>query len=99
MSFAEDRVKSRRLFLLRLLVEARREANESVLYGQMRRGGFSFDSRDDIRRDLDHLRERRCTTEEWLLPEVCVVTLTRRGEDAAFGRVEVDGVECSVWER
>ena len=99
MSFAEDRIKSRRLFVLRLLVEARKEANESVLFGQMKKGGFSLDTRDDVRKDLDHLRTRRCTTEEWLHPEVCVVKLTQRGEDAAYGRIEVDGVEASIWDR
>ena len=99
MSFLEDWIASRRLFILRLLVEVNGTANEGVIYKAILNGGFARDSRDDIRQDLDHLKRNGCTTEEWLNDSLRVVTLTERGEDAAYGRVEVAGVERSRWVR
>lgn len=98
-SFAEDWVKSRRQFILRLLVEIGGETSESNIYKACQRGGFSRDTRDDIRKDLDHLKAMGCTTEDWFNESLRVVTVTERGEDAAYGRIEVAGIERSRWER
>lgn len=99
MSFRDDWIASRRLFILRLLAEVNGEANEGVIYKAMTRGGFVQDSRDDLRSDLDHLKRQACTTEEWLNDSLRVIRVTERGEDAAHGRVEVAGVERSRWSR
>lgn len=99
MSFRDDWNASRRLFILRLLVEVGGEANESNIARAAFQGGFTRDTREDIRADLDRLRELRCITEEYFDARVCVVKVTRRGDDAAHGRVEVAGVEQSRWER
>lgn len=90
---------SRRLFILRLLVTSGASANESVIASLTIHGGFAQASRDDIRQDLDILKARGCTTETWFDDVVRVVTLTERGEDAAYGRVTVAGVDCSPWRR
>ena len=95
MSFKDEWDASRRLFILRLLVEVGGEANESNIFRAVQRGGFAQASRDTVRDDLDRLKKARCTTESWLNESVCVVKLTERGEDAAYGRVEVPGVETS----
>jgi len=98
-TFAEDWAASRRLFILRLLVEVGGEANESVIFRTATKGGFSADTRDSIRQDLDHLKSYGCTTEDWLNASLRVVKITERGEDAAYGRVDVAGVERSRWSR
>ena len=98
VSFAETWVASRRLFLLRLLVEVDGEANESNLYKGAVRGGFARDPREAIRTDLDHLVKHRLATEDWL-GDVRVVKLTERGEECAYGRIAVEGVEKSRWNR
>lgn len=98
MSFRDEWIASRRLFILRLLVEVDGEANESNIFRAVQQGGFSRDTREDVRADLDHLREMRCIAEQWF-GKVCVVKITPRGEDAAHGRIEVAGVERSRWER
>lgn len=90
--------ESRRLFILRLLVEVR-QANESVIYRTSQQAGFERATRDEVRQDLDLLRQSGCTREEWLNANVRVVAITERGEEAAHGRVDVAGVECSPWDR
>lgn len=96
--FADILAASRRLFLLRLLVEIGGEANESVLTNAARHGGFAQVSRDHLRGDLDHLRDRGALSEEWM-GALRVVRISERGEDAAYGRVTIDGVEHSIWRR
>ncbi|MDO8606165.1 MAG: hypothetical protein Q7R40_06495 [Phaeospirillum sp.] len=95
--FAETVAASRRTFVLRLLVTLGATANESVITSATVQGGFGQATRDDIRKDLDLLKARGCTTEEWFDDAVRVVAITERGEDAAYGRVEVAGVERSPW--
>lgn len=99
MSFRDDWIASRRLFILRLLVEVGGEANESNIARAAFQGGFARDTREDIRSDLDHLREMRCIAETYFDDRVCVVKITSRGEDAAHGKVQVAGAERSRWER
>jgi hypothetical protein len=98
-TFDQEWVASRRQFILRLLVEVGGEANESVLFKGVQHGGFARDSRDTVRQDLDHLKQLGCTTEDWLNDTLRVVTITERGEDAAYGRIDVAGVERSRWAR
>lgn len=97
--FSDTVAASRRTFILRLLVTLGASANESVIASATTRGGFTQATRDDIHRDLDLLKARGCTTEDWFDNTVRVVTITERGEDAAHGRVDVDGVERSPWRR
>ncbi len=99
MSFRDEWIASRRLFILRLLVEVDGEANESNVFRAVQQGGFSRNTREDVRADLDHLRGMRCITEQYFDGRVCVVKITFRGEDAAHGRVDVAGVERSRWDR
>jgi hypothetical protein len=96
MSYADVMRASRRTFIVRLLVEAGGEANESVIRTCAFRGGFGHSTADDIRTDLDYLREQGCVTEEWA-GSLRVVTVTERGEDCARGKIEVEGVEASRW--
>jgi hypothetical protein len=98
-SFAETMAASRRTFILRLLVTLGAGANESVIASAVAGGGFGQATRDDVRRDLDLLKDRGCTDEDWFDARVRVVTITERGEDAAHGRIEVAGVERSRWVR
>ena len=99
MSFRDDWIASRRLFILRLLVEVDGEANESNIWRAVQQGGFTRDSRDDVRGDLDHLREMGCISEHWFGTLRVARITTPRGEDAAHGRIEVAGVERSRWDR
>jgi len=98
MRFQDTFVASRRLFLLRLLVESGGSANGSILWRAATSAGFAQTGRADLATDLDHLAASGCTRDEWL-GELRVVTLTDRGEDAAYGRITVDGVEHSRWSR
>lgn len=99
MGFAEDWTASRRLFVLRLLIEVGGEANEANVYKACQQGGFARDTRDDTRRDLDHLVKVGCVAQEWYNDAVRVVKITERGREAAHGKVAVAGVERSDWER
>ena len=96
--FAEALAGSRRLFILRFLFEVGTQANESVIFSAVGRGGFALATRDELRGDLDHLKAQGCTSDEWF-GGVRVAKLTERGEDVAHGRVEAGGVEHSHWYR
>ena len=96
MSFKDDWIGSRRAHLLRFLVRAGGEANESVICTTMEHTGFGRDTREDFRGDITHLTRNGCVTDEWI-DDVRVVRITERGDMAAQGRVEVLGVECSRW--
>lgn len=96
MSFKDDWTAARRVYLLRFLVRAGGEANESVICTMLEHGGFGRDTREDFRADIEHLKRGGCLTDAWL-DEVRVVSITERGDMAAQGRVEVLGVECSRW--
>jgi len=98
MTFRDDWIAARRVFILRLLSRSDGEANEQVICTALEHGGFGRDTRDAFRADLDHLRQMGCLTEDWF-EDVRVVTLTERGTMAAEGRVVVLGVEQSPWRR
>jgi hypothetical protein len=97
-SFSETWAASRRLFILRLLIETGGEANESVIALAARQGGFGQTPRDEIAADLDHLHRLGATTEEWI-GTMRIARVTERGDDIAHGRVKVAGVEHSLWRR
>jgi len=99
VDFAETVAAKRRTFILRLLVSLGGRANESVIASAVSGGGFAQATRDDVRRDLDLLRERGCTIEDWFDASVRVVIVSERGEDAAYGRIEVAGIDRSIWRR
>jgi hypothetical protein len=97
--FADTVAAKRRTFILRLLVTLGCTANESVIASAVGQGGFPRATRDDVRRDLDLFKERGCTTEDWFDDSVRVVSITERGEDAAYGRITVAGIDRSTWRR
>ena len=98
MNFEEVLVASRRLFVLRQIVECDGEIVESTLYKLACRRFHGQTTRESVRRDLDHLQGQHCVTENWD-GNICRVAITERGEDAAFGKIDVVGVERSRWER
>lgn len=97
-SFSETWAASRKLFILRLLVETGGEANESVIALAARQGGFGQTPRAEIGADLDHLHRLGATIEEWI-GTMRIVRVTERGDDIAYGRIKVSGVEHSPWRR
>ncbi|TWB58694.1 VpaChn25_0724 family phage protein [Nitrospirillum viridazoti] len=96
--FRDFTAESRRVFILRLLVEDGGSLNESVIFRGSEHGFSKRTTRDEIRADLDLLRERGCVTEEWFKGKLRVVSITDRGTDAAQGKIFVAGVEQSRWE-
>lgn len=97
MSVKDDFAATRRLFIVRLLIEGGGTANSSVIYLAALHHGVGCRTRDDITADLDHLKRHGCITDEWLSDAVRVAEITDRGEDVAYGRVEVPGVQHSRW--
>ena len=77
-------------------VELGGEGNEGVLRSAARNGGFERDPASAISDDLAHLVKHGCLSETWMGP-IRVVRLTDRGEDAAYGRIDVEGVEKARW--
>ena len=96
--FAEKFDAARRQFILRLLVEIGGQANESVLMSAARRGGFEATPFSELRIDLDKLAKLGCVAEDWI-DSLRVVKITDLGEDAAHGRVSLEGVEAMPWRR
>lgn len=79
-SFAETTAASRRLALLRLLVEAEGRANESVLKTAL--GALGFTGRmlgDGVRADLKFLADRDLVVTELVLDKIMIGTITKRG--------------------
>lgn len=98
-NFRQVWIETRRLTILRFVVEAGGEMNEGMLWRALQHGGFSRDSRSDLTKDLEHLTRQACLTDDWL-GSMRVLKITRRGEDAAHGRGDpVEGIEFSRWER
>jgi len=98
MSFRDRVIEGRRLFLLRRIVEMNGEANEGMLHIFAKDAGVGDPSRDDLRCDLDHLRQMGCVTERWD-SDMRIAILTERGEDVAHGRAAAEGVQRSRWDR
>lgn len=85
---AEDR----RLCILRLLKESHGSANESVLHSGLEQLGHARLSREIVRDDIRFLIDGGLVTDEWFAT-VQVCTITRRGVEAAEGRLKVEGVK------
>jgi len=98
MSLRQALIEARRQTILRLLADYADALNEAVLRTSIRRLGFSLASAEDIGFDLDHLIRHGCLEQRWE-GDLRVVALTLRGEDCAYGRIAVDGVECTPWRR
>jgi hypothetical protein len=98
MSLRHALIAARRLCILRLLAEYGGELNDAVIRIAVRRLGFSLASAEAIRGDLDHLAASGCLGGRWE-GRLRVIHLTERGEDAAHGRVQIDGVEHAAWRR
>ena len=94
MKFSEFLAQDRRLVILKLLMEAQGVANESVMRTALLALGHGAGlTHDALRADLDFLKESGCVRLEWFADKVAVAKITKRGVDAAEGRVTVDGVK------
>ena len=92
-SYAEVVAADRRLVMLRLLIEARGEAGESVLEkGLGMIGHRTGVTRDVVREDLRFMAERDLVKIDFFQDKVMIATITRRGVDCAGGKVTVEGV-------
>ncbi|MGQ9370545.1 VpaChn25_0724 family phage protein [Azospirillum sp. A39] len=92
MSFETLLQEDRRLAVLRLLVEAGGSANESVLHAGLRALGNRI-GREDTRRIVEWLKERRLVEISFFKETILVAGLTERGLDVANGDATVDGVK------
>lgn len=93
-SFREALAEDRRCAILRLLVEAEGEANESVLRSALAMLGHSRElTKDNVRNDLRFLEERGLVTLNWYEDKVVVAKISRRGVECAEGKVRVEGVK------
>ncbi|MDG3442459.1 hypothetical protein [Nitrospirillum amazonense] len=103
-SFQRDWVESRRLFLLRYLVEVGDSCLESLL---LRAGltAFRRDGEEQLKGDITHLVKQLCIETEAIntadgASALRMLTITKRGREAAEGRGEpVPGVQHSRWDR
>ncbi|OBX09321.1 hypothetical protein QV08_01835 [Gallibacterium salpingitidis] len=86
--FAQDQ----RLVILRSLIEADYDANESILQDCLALYGHDI-SRDSLRNHLNWLEEQGLITVRRLLDGYMVATITTRGIDVAKGRTKVEGVK------
>jgi hypothetical protein len=97
-TYAEMTTESRRLTILQLLVKNGGQVSEHNLHTALATMlGFPLTSRDDVRNDLDWLKERRLLFVEQL-PEgndevMMLAKVSRSGVDAAAGRgAPIDGL-------
>lgn len=98
MNFRDEFAARRRLDTLRLLVRLNGTANEDVIVSSLRHEGDHVTPRDVFRADLDHLKTFGLLREQ-LVVDLRIVTLTERGEDVAFGRLDAPGVWHEIWHR
>ena len=94
MNFAEALSQDRRLAILRLLVEANGDANESVLRDGLtmlgHTSGLTFDA---VREDLRFLEGAGLIRLEFVQVKIAVAHITRRGVEVAKGAATVEGVK------
>jgi len=101
-TFKEHIAKSRRLAVLRLLRDNGNSANESVLHSACLALGFPTTSRDDVRSDLEWLKEHRLVTiDNFNKPAggiIMISTITAAGIDASRGRGDpIEGLARSEY--
>ncbi|AYO54930.1 VpaChn25_0724 family phage protein [Acinetobacter wuhouensis] len=93
MSFENQLKEEMRLVLLRLLNELPSyRGNSSTLHNGLNHWGLSF-SRDQVKTELYWLKDQGCIEVELDTPDVVVVKLATRGQDAAEGRTKVPGIK------
>lgn len=90
-AFSDHLTRDRRLCILRLLKEAGGSANDSVLHAALEQLGHVRQPRAVIRADLAFLVGAGLLTEDFY-GSVQVVKITKRGVEAAEGRIAVEGV-------
>lgn len=95
MTFNDDWVGARRVFILRLLAKVGAETPADVIFTALEHGGFARDRRAAYRADLEHLSAEECISAD--VDDALMITLTDRGRMAAEGRLSVPGVEQSRW--
>lgn len=84
--------KDQRLVILRSLVEAGYDANESILDDCLALYGHKI-SRDLVRTHLNWLEEQGLVKIEHLGNGFMIASITQRGVDVANGEAVVDGVK------
>ncbi|AWP55674.1 hypothetical protein CGSHi3655_00130 [Haemophilus influenzae 3655] len=84
--------KDQRLVILRSLVEAGYDANESILDDCLALYGHKI-SRDLVRTHLNWLEEQGLVKIERLGDGFMIASITQRGVDVANGEAVVDGVK------
>lgn len=84
--------QDQRLVILRSLVDAGYDANESILDDCLALYGHKI-SRDLVRNHLNWLEEQGLVRIERLNGSFMVATITQRGVDVANGEAVVDGVK------
>lgn len=91
--FADFLAHDRRLAILRLLVEARGEASESVIEKGLNALGHRVGvDRDVVRQEFTFLETAGCVKTEWFGDRVQIAKITKRGVAAQDGKITVDGV-------
>lgn len=84
--------QDQRLVILRSLIDANYDANESILDDCLALYGHKI-SRDLVRNHLNWLEEQGLVKVERLTDGFMVATITQRGVDVANGEAVVDGVK------
>lgn len=92
-SYFEHLKHDRRLVILRLLKQSGGSGNDSILLQGVRFIGHGGATRDEIRDDIEFMRDRGLVKAEYFNETVVVATITERGIDCAAGRIEVEGVK------
>jgi hypothetical protein len=92
-SYAEHLTHDRRLVILRLLKSNNGHGNDSVLLTGVRQVGHIAATREEIRADLEFLKERGALRVEYFEETIMVARLTERGLDCAEGRITIEGVK------
>lgn len=93
MSYLQHLSEERRLLILQLLKRSNGSANERVLLIGIQERGERRITSDQVRKDLDWLRDAGLITQEWPDPTLLVAVLTRRGGDVEAGNIRVQGVK------
>lgn len=92
-SYFEHLTFDRRLVILRLLKQTAGYGNDSVLLQGVRLVGHVAVTREEIRADLNFLKDRDLIEIEFINETVMVAKLRERGLDVVEGRIAVEGVK------
>lgn len=92
MSYEKFAAGYRRRDILAFLKDCGGRLGDEVLRVAVEGMGHPRLSRDTIRKDIAYLEERGLIRSEWS-NDIQIALITKRGVEAAEGRIEVDGVE------